>query len=388
MSIPPPAFPPSRRAAFRRALLAWYDLHHRDLPWRRTRDPYAIWLSEVMLQQTTVATVRPRWERFLARWPTLADLAAAPREEVLHEWTGLGYYARARNLHEAARVVAREFAGHLPARYELLLALPGMGPYTAAAVASIAFGEAVAVLDANVERVLARLLRFEEDVRTPAAKRHLLGEAGALLAPRRPGDFNQAMMELGATVCLPKVPRCDACPVRPDCAARATDDPARFPLRKPKPPMEPTREAAAILRRGDTIALLRRPAGRSFGGLWELPRVVCEDGEESRHAAARALREQLGLSIPSLRGPVFRLKHTVMRRRITLLVFEARDDRAPAELETETHEEAAWLLPAEWLDLPKSTTQARLARNLAGEAASTTPPQEGGTDDDLFAQES
>jgi len=346
-------------------MLAWYDANRRDLPWRNSRDPYAIWLSEVMLQQTTVRTVEPRWRRFLERWPTLADLAAAPLDDVLHEWTGLGYYARARNLHRAAVAVAADFGGRMPARYELLLALPGMGPYTAAAVASIAFGEAVAVVDANVERVLARLLAIEDDIKAARARAALRGAAGELLSDLRPGDFNQAMMELGATICLPRVPRCGECPVAELCRARAAGMETAYPRMAPKAPMEDAREAAIVLTRGEKILLLRRPAGASFGGMWEVPRVRCVQGESSEEAALRAVAELTGLAAPA--DPprlILRLRHTVMRSRIELRVFQS---PAPAGRPKATkHEELKWATAGEWLDLPKSTTMADVAKLLAG----------------------
>lgn len=346
-------------SSFRRRLLRWYDGNRRSLPWRETRDPYAIWLSEVMLQQTTVRTVEPRWRRFLRRWPAIADLAAAPLDDVLHEWTGLGYYARARNLHKAARIVVEEFGGELPGRYELLLALPGMGVYTAAAVASIAFGEAVPVVDANVERVLARLHAVEEDARSARGKRRLRGLAVELMSRRRPGDFNQAMMELGATVCVPKRPACWACPVAAVCGAKALGAPEAFPRLAPRPALEPVREAAVILRRGGKVLLLKRKKNASFGGMWELPRVRCRDDESSIDAAARAARELAGLEA-TIASPVMRLKHTVMRNRITLLVYKSSKIKGSVRLAE--HASSGWFLPEEWLDLPKSTSQTKIAK--------------------------
>jgi A/G-specific adenine glycosylase len=362
--LPPPHPLAQRRAQakFARLLLAWYDRERRDLPWRRTKDSYGIWLSEIMLQQTTVRTVEPRWERFLVRWPTMNDLAAAPLEDVLHEWTGLGYYARARNLHKAARVVAEQFGGELPREYEMLLALPGMGVYTAAAVASIAFGEPVPVVDANVERVLARLYALDTEIRSGSAKRRLRELAASLLEARRPGDFNQAMMELGARICLPRRPQCATCPVAEFCEARRLGEPESFPRLPEKPPMEDVREAAALIRRRGRILVLLVPEGKSFAGMWEIPRVKCLEGEESATAAARAARELAGLEV-NVRVPVFRAKHTVMRSRISLLVFESVLSAGQPRLSS--HEEFRWVTPEEWLEMPKSTTQRRLAEFLA-----------------------
>ena len=352
------------RSAFRRALLAWYDQNWRDLPWRRSRDPYAIWLSEIMLQQTTVRAVEPRWEQFLRRWPRVEDLAAADPGEVLHEWTGLGYYARARNLHRAARRVMEDFGGRIPERFELLLALPGMGNYTAAAVASIAFGEPVAAVDANIERVIARLITLEDNVKSAKGKRLLREEAEELLDRKRPGDFNQAMMELGALVCQPKKPACTVCPVKRSCRAYAEGTPTAYPKRQPKPAMESVREAAVVVWRDGRFLVLRRPARGSFAGMWELPRVVCRTNEESRDAARRAARDLAGLAVEA-RTPILRLNHTVMRRRITLTGFFAQETKKKGLWVTK-HEEGRWVFPEEWLELPKSTTQAKVARLLAG----------------------
>src|ERR1035438_246412 len=210
-------------AALRLRLIEWYGSNRRDLPWRKTQGPYAIWVSEIMLQQTRVAVVVERYQAFLARFPTLVSLALAPEQEVLAEWSGLGYYRRARMLHKAAQYVASHHQGNLPARSKELRLLPGIGAYTAAAIASIARGEVVAVGDGNVERVLCRLEGWEAGSRKGggAALRHKIEElAGQLVDPARPGDFNQALMELGATVCLPRNPKCLACPVVEDCATR------------------------------------------------------------------------------------------------------------------------------------------------------------------------
>jgi A/G-specific adenine glycosylase len=348
-------------SAVRRALLAWYDGRQRDLPWRKSRDPYRIWLSEIMLQQTTVRTVMPRWERFLQRWPTLPDLAAAPLEDVLHEWTGLGYYARARNLHRAAQVVAKSYGGALPADYEQLLSLPGMGVYTAAAVASIAFGEPVPVVDANVERVLSRLYAIEEELRSAAAKKRLRERAAALLDPARAGDFNQAMMELGALVCIPKRPQCGVCPVGKWCAGRATGTPEAFPRLRAKAPMEDVREVAVLLRRAGRVLVLLRPAKASFGGMWEVPRVRVEAEERAEEAAVRAARELAGFDV-TVEAPALRLRHVVMRSRIALLVYPA--TIKGGSLDHPEHEEARWVTSGEWMAMPKSTTQADIAEFL------------------------
>ncbi|CAN5493299.1 A/G-specific adenine glycosylase [soil metagenome] len=345
-------------------LLNWYDAHRRDLPWRGIRDPYAIWLSEVMLQQTTVRAVEPRWTRFLKRWPTAAALANAPLADVLQEWTGLGYYARARNLHRAAGIIRDQFGGAIPPAFELLLALPGMGVYTAAAVASIAFGEAVAVVDANVERVLARLFAIEENIRTTPMRKKLREHVADLLDRKRPGDYNQAIMELGATICLPRKPRCPECPIASWCEARKRGIQETVPVIPAKTPMQKVRESAVIIRdRKGRVLLLLRAMESSFGGMWETPRAVCGEHEEARAAAGRAATEIAGLSV-SVGAPALRLRHTVMRNQITLTVFGVTSVKGKVRLSAQ-HDDHRWATTEEWLTMPKSTTQADIAEFVA-----------------------
>jgi len=256
-------------------LLAWFDRHRRDLPWRRTRDPYKIWLSEVMLQQTRVETVLPFYKRFLEKFPTVEALARAEVEEVLALWSGLGYYRRARQLHAAARKVAA--AGAFPATEAGLLGLPGVGAYTAAAVASIAFGVAAPVMDGNVERVLARCLALAEEPRASGARRKLLAAAEELLDPRRPGDSNQALMELGATLCTPRRPKCLLCPLHVGCRAAGEGAPERYPLPKAKRLAERQRLLVAVAAKGGAVLLFRRPEDSALlAGTWELPWVILE----------------------------------------------------------------------------------------------------------------
>jgi A/G-specific adenine glycosylase len=255
-------------------LLAWYDRHRRDLPWRAPPgcrpDPYRVWLSEVMLQQTTVAAVAPYFDRFTARWPDISALAAASLDEVLQMWQGLGYYARARHLHACARAVVARHGGAFPADPAALRALPGIGSYTAAAIAAIAFGRPVAAVDGNVERVLARLYGVRDPL--PAAKPRLRALAAALVPPARPGDFVQALMDLGAMICTPKRPRCVLCPWRTSCTAAAAGIAAALPARAAKPE-RPLRYGVAfwITRPDGAVLLRRRPERGLLGGMIEIP---------------------------------------------------------------------------------------------------------------------
>ena len=255
-------------------LLAWYDRHRRVLPWRARKgeraDPYRVWLSEIMLQQTTVKAVAPYYARFLERFPTVTRLAAAPLDEVLSLWAGLGYYARARNLHACARAVAARHGGEFPGTEEELLTLPGIGTYTAAAIAAIAFDRRASPVDGNIERVIARLFAVEEQL--PGAKPRIRALAEQLTPARRAGDFAQAMMDLGATICTPKKPACVLCPWRAPCAARARGDQESFPRKAEKKTGVLRRGAAFVVLRADDHILLRtRPEKGLLGGMTEVP---------------------------------------------------------------------------------------------------------------------
>ncbi|MEO3998462.1 A/G-specific adenine glycosylase [Mesorhizobium sp. CAU 1732] len=261
------------------ALLAWYDSHHRDLPWRtppraiaagERPDPYRIWLSEIMLQQTTIEAVKPFFARFLAAWPTVEALAAADTDDVMKAWAGLGYYSRARNLKACAAVIVDDHGGRFPDTEEGLRALPGIGAYTSAAIAAIAFAKPAAVVDGNVERVVSRL--YAIDTPLPAAKAEIKARVAAMLPTERPGDFAQAMMDLGATICSPRRPKCMLCPVNDNCDALRTGDPERFPVKAAKTEKPARRGAAFIAVRSDGAVLLRkRVATGLLGGMAEPP---------------------------------------------------------------------------------------------------------------------
>ncbi len=300
-------------------LLAWYDRHRRALPWRALGDaqpdPYAVWLSEVMLQQTTVAAVKGFYARFLQLWPDVAALAAAPREAVLKEWAGLGYYARARNLHDCARAVVERHGGRFPATEAELRALPGIGDYTAAAVASIAFGEAATVVDGNVERVMTRLHAIETPI--PAARPEIRRLTGALVPRGRPGDFAQALMDLGATICTPKSPACAICPVSGFCAARAAGTQALYPRRLPKKAIPRRFGAMAAVERDDGAVLVRtRPSKGLLGGMTEF--FGSDWGAAPPDPAAFAAASGAALR------PMGRVEHVFTHFALTLDVYSGR----------------------------------------------------------------
>jgi A/G-specific adenine glycosylase len=299
-------------ALLEEALLAWYAACRRDLPWRKTRDPYAIWISEIMLQQTRVETVVPYWERFLSRFPTVKRLAEADEGDVLASWSGLGYYRRARLLHAGARAVAAQ--GAVPKTRDALLDVPGIGPYTAGAIASIAFGEAVGLVDGNVARVLARLFAIDDDMRKPAGLRRAQALADAIVAKRDPGAWNQALMELGATVCKPQAPSCETCPAQNLCRARAEGRERELPVLAPKAAPRPRRVQCLVATRRGAVLLARRTHDSLFAGLWEPPSI---------EGAARA-RTELLASFPIAEAKhVGRVEHVLSHRKLTVDVLRA-----------------------------------------------------------------
>jgi A/G-specific adenine glycosylase len=321
--------PAGDHAALRRGLLAFYDRNARPLPWRGTRDPYAVLVSEVMLQQTQVKTVLRYYPAWMRRFPTLRSLAAADLADVLHAWQGLGYYSRARRLQEAARAVVERHGGRMPSSREELLELPGIGEYSAGAVSSIAFGQAEPLVDGNVVRVLTRLFGLRGDPGRAPLKARLWKLARELVPNERPGDFNQALMELGATVCTPRTPRCAECPVARACIARERGLAARLPELPERRAATPVRAVAVVLRDGPRVLIRRLPADAPrWAGLDTFPFVELRDGETPPAAAERAARE-VGFRItPGERVAIIR--HTITRFRITLEVLAAtRNQGAP-----------------------------------------------------------
>ncbi|MBS3732137.1 MAG: A/G-specific adenine glycosylase [Desulfobacterales bacterium] len=286
----------------------WYAENCRWLPWRRTQDPYHIWVSEIMLQQTRVDTVIGYYRRFLRRFPDVADLAAAGLQDVLKLWEGLGYYARARNLHQAAGIVNRQYHGRVPYSRADFIALPGVGSYIAAAVLSIAYEQPYAAVDGNVKRVLSRIYAAAVPVNGPGAAAFYQGLADDLLERERPGIFNQAVMELGALVCRPAGPDCGSCPVRDLCMAQRRGDVQSFPVRKKRRSVPTYRLAAAVIRKKGRILIVCRPENGLLGGLWEFPGGEMQSGESPEDAGLRLTRKTVGLNTGAVHY-LTRVKH-------------------------------------------------------------------------------
>lgn len=348
-------------AQLRRLLRNWYRAHRRDLPWRETRDPYAIWVSEVMLQQTQVATVIPFFLRFLAAFPNVAALAAADEHEVLRQWEGLGYYRRARCLHRAAKAVVERHGGRIPDDPDALQKLPGFGRYTVGAVLSQAYDRPLPILEANSLRVLCRLFAVDGDPRSGAVRRRLWELAEALVPQRGAGEFNQALMEIGALVCTSAAPRCTACPLKRTCAAFQTGRQGELPARPPSAQVVEVREVAVVVRRRAAVFLVRRPESGRWAGLWEFPHGPLEDGERPEEAATRLLTSVTGLSA-TIGREIGVLRHGVTRYRITLACFEARYRRGA--FRSDFYTAGRWVVPAQLADFALSAPQRRLARLL------------------------
>ncbi len=308
-------------------LIRWYEANKRDLPWRRTSDPYRIWLSEVMLQQTRVATVIPYYDKFLARYPRVEDLAGAPEADVLVLWAGLGYYSRVRNMHAAAKQVAA--AGGFPKTYDEIRALNGVGGYTAAAIASLCFGLPEAVLDGNVMRVIARLDADPGDIRSPATRKRMQARAQSLLDPARPGEFNQAIMELGATVCVPADPRCLVCPIHDNCVSFRDGRQRQFPVKLRDQRVVEVSETLLVIETDGKVLMWQRPAeSQRMAGFWEVP-------EANQLPEARTLR------------PLGRFRHSITVYRFEINVFEASLETVPDGF--------VWITIERLKDVPLST---------------------------------
>jgi A/G-specific adenine glycosylase len=310
---------PARARKLQAALLLWYEAVRRDLPWRRTKDPYAVWLSEVMLQQTRVETVVPYFERFMKELPTVTALAEAPSDRVMSLWSGLGYYRRARMLHEAAQEIARQRGGAFPGNAAELVEVRGIGRYTAGAIASIAFGERAALVDGNVARVLSRLFAVTEDVRGGPGLRRIWALADALVPEERAGDWNQALMELGATTCVPRTPRCLVCPALGVCEARKRGLEAELPKLRPRAKPREVVQVALVARQRGKVVLVRRREGGLFGGLWEPPTIA---GELSLAEARARFEDLLGVKLRGVKG-AGAVTHVLSHQRLETRVLVA-----------------------------------------------------------------
>ena len=350
-----PELPPTAIAPLRHALLTWYHTHGRDLPWRRNRDPYAIWVSEIMLQQTQVKTVLPYYDRWLAHLPAIADLARADQQTILKLWQGLGYYARARNLHKAAQVIISHHQGTFPRDLATVLTLPGIGRTTAGGILSAAFNQPVPILDGNVKRVLSRLVALP--VPPQRAIAHLWNLSTALLDPDQPRDFNQALMDLGATLCLPRQPDCDRCPWQPHCQAHTLGTQTQLPMTEPRNPLpRKTIGVAVIWNDAGEILIDRRKQEGLLGGLWEFPGGKVEPGETIEACIQREIREELGIEI-SVGDRLIVVEHTYSHFHVSLNVHHCQyvsGDPQPIECD-----EVRWvsLADIDQFPFPKANVQ-------------------------------
>ncbi len=347
---------------FQRKLSTWYRKNSRkDLPWRRTRDPYAIWVSEAMLQQTQVEQVIPYYERFLKKFPTVSALGRAPLEKVFDAWSGLGYYSRARNLHAAAQRIVEEHGGSLPKEVDQLMKLPGIGRYTAGAIASIAYDRPAPILDGNVIRVITRHFGIQQNPRQPEVQNRLWKLSAQLVPQESPGDFNQALMELGALLCTPRQPRCADCPIREGCVARKRGWQERLPLRSPPIQRKKLHYLCGILERNGAVLLARRPFRGLLPGLWEFPGGQKRPGEKEPDGLARCLKERLGMEATPHKM-VARLKQTLTHRQLEIRAFRCPWKRQPLRLKG--YLETRWVPKVDLGRVPFTAGMRRLAEKL------------------------
>ncbi len=348
----------------RSALADWFGHHRRDLPWRQSKDPWHIWLSEVILQQTRVDQGLPYFERFVERFPTVADMAAAELDDVLRLWEGLGYYSRGRNLYRASRYVIEERAGKMPTTFSEWLEMPGIGPYTAAAISSIAQGLPHAVVDGNVIRVLARLHGFSEPVDSNASKKTLQTWADAFLNRDSPGDHNEAMMELGALVCAPRAPKCDSCPLSDTCIAFREGRQESLPVKRKKKPVPHYDIAVGIIRNEDAqLYIQQRDTDAMLGGLWEFPGGKVEHGESPAEACRREVMEETGLDVIPVEQ-IATIKHAYSHFRITMHAFECALNGTGKSSSSQPH---AWIAREEFGDYAFPRANRRLLELLSQE---------------------
>lgn len=326
---------------FSERILHWYHNHKRDLPWRNTNEPYKIWVSEIMLQQTRVDTVIPYYKRFLEKFPTVYDLAESDQQQVLKAWEGLGYYSRGRNLHHASKTVVKNFDGEIPSTWKEISSLKGIGPYTASAILSIAFQKKYAVLDGNVIRVMSRFYGIQNDIRKSTTKNQIQKSADNLIPENQPGDFNQAVMELGAMVCTPHNPECGVCPLSAECIAANSAQTDVIPYKSPAKKIPHHQIAVGlILNQKNELLIALRPNESMLGGLWEFPGGKQEKGETLQEAVARELNEELGVNVEVFSK--FRdLKHAYSHFKITMHAFWCRI--LSGELQPKSSQKIKWV---------------------------------------------
>ena len=354
---------PTWRKTVRQRLRAWYRRSARDLPWRRTSDPYAIWVSEIMLQQTQVATVIPYFERFLSRFPDVQHLARARETTVLRYWEGLGYYRRARQLHAAAKTIVRDFNGNFPTTIDAVRGLPGVGRYTAGAVLSFALDQPHPIVEANTLRLYSRLIGMEIDPRKGTGHARLWEFAEHLVTRHAPGELNQALIELGATTCLPKQAACDACPLEDLCQARRYQRVDAIPVPPPKTKFEAISEAAVAVQSGSRLLMRQCGVGERWAGLWDFPRTRCEEAPVARARLSQTFRSIIGSAI-HVGEELLTLKHGVTRYRIQLTVYRATlADPSSFSIDPKSGD-WRWVDLADFDALPLSTTGRRIAQAL------------------------
>jgi A/G-specific adenine glycosylase len=317
------ALSPPQIAKIQKKLLQWYRKNGRELPWRMTRDPYAIWISEIMLQQTQVATVIPYYQKFLKLFPTVRHLAKADLSKVLKVWEGLGYYSRARNLHRASRLISNHFHGRVPDQPKDLLTLPGIGRYTAGAILSIAFNKAAPILDGNVKRVISRLVAVSDNPAQGKTEARLWHLSESLLPKGHAGSFNQGLMDLGATICSPKEPQCPLCPLRDLCKGQTSGDPERFPAKPLKKKIPHIEAISAVILKNGKVLLQQRPPEGLLGGLWEFPNWPVEGEKDLKECLTYKVRSEIGLNVKS-EEPIGSFQQTFSHFKLTLQVFHCR----------------------------------------------------------------
>ncbi len=349
----------SQTRKIQKKLLHWYEKNKRDLPWRRTNDPYAIWVSEIMLQQTQVATVIPYYKKFLKSFPTVRHLARADLSKVLKVWEGLGYYSRARNLHRASRIVSNHFNGKIPDNPTNLRTLPGVGRYTAGAILSIAFNKEAPVLDGNVKRVLSRLFAIANPSTSGKTGPHLWFLSESLIPKGEAGSFNQGLMDLGATTCTPKEPRCPQCPLRDLCKGKASGDPERFPTKALKKKIPHIEAVCAVIQRNGKVLLRRRPSEGLLGGLWEFPNWKIEEKQRSRPRLRlrSSIKKEIGLNV-EVKEPVGTFQQTYSHFKLTLHTYycQSRDEK----------EQGKWVPVSKLRLFPMSRIHRRIAQMIDG----------------------